>query len=116
MNIRYTQFILGFLLFSASTAWAQEQRYQQLQEELLKTNYTRLSDFPVENIGPSVMGGRIVDIAVNPTNSSTFVDHQLRRLESGFVHTSEMVHPHLQSSINVDLPSARNAFVQKLTK
>jgi hypothetical protein len=73
MNIRYTQFILGFLLFSASTAWAQEQRYQQLQEELLKTNYTRLSDFPVENIGPSVMGGRIVDIAVNPTNATEFL-------------------------------------------
>ena len=73
MNNRYTKFILGFLLFSASTALAQEQRYQQLQQELQKTNYARLSDFPVENIGPSVMGGRIVDIAVNPTNATEFL-------------------------------------------
>ena len=44
---------------------AAEQR-QQLQEQSL------VRELPFENIGPSVMSGRVVDVAVNPENAAEF--------------------------------------------
>lgn len=62
--------LLCLLTYGVSNA--QQARYQQINASLRSPIFTRLAQFPVENIGPSVMGGRIVDIAVNPSNSIEF--------------------------------------------
>ena len=41
-------------------------RYAQLQKQSL------ISNLPSENIGPTVMSGRVTDIAANPTRSTHF--------------------------------------------
>jgi photosystem II stability/assembly factor-like uncharacterized protein len=67
--------ILSFFvtLFLVNSVIGQETRFSSLQQNLSQAQFKRLSEYPVENIGPSVMGGRIVDIAVNPNKSTEFL-------------------------------------------
>ncbi|MEL6867524.1 MAG: hypothetical protein AAFP19_24075 [Bacteroidota bacterium] len=68
-----------FLLFSLSI-FAQQQppatpaaeRLQGFEQRKKLKERSLLSQVPFESIGPSVFGGRVVDLAVNPTDPSIF--------------------------------------------
>ncbi len=56
--------------FSAQTASSEVQRALNKKQELEQTSWFNQYDF--KNIGPVIMSGRVVDLAVNPVNPTEF--------------------------------------------
>lgn len=77
MKLRYL-LTSGVMLFAFAKAYSQQPATSvQLQEQAIQQKEQSLQNsivknVPFENIGPSIMSGRVVDLAVNPEKSTEF--------------------------------------------
>ncbi|EAQ38249.1 hypothetical protein MED134_11145 [Dokdonia sp. MED134] len=77
MNIRYF-LASGALLFALANGNSQQaasttqQQEQAVKEKMLAAQNSLVKNIPFENIGPSIMSGRVVDLAINPDMPSEF--------------------------------------------
>ena len=67
-----TFFISSFFSFAQQPATAAETIKQALQQKQKMTETSLVKNVPFENIGPTVMSGRVVDVDVNPDMPSEF--------------------------------------------
>ena len=64
-------FLMHFISFSQNPSSSREIKESINQQNQLIEN-SIVKNLKFENIGPSVMSGRVTDIEVNPNNSSEF--------------------------------------------
>ncbi len=65
-------FISSLSLFSQQPATTSEAVIKGLSQKQQMETSSLVRNVPFENIGPSVMSGRVVDVAVNPDNTTEF--------------------------------------------
>ncbi|MEZ4875395.1 MAG: glycosyl hydrolase [Flavobacteriaceae bacterium] len=63
---------ISFSFFAQQPATSASAVEKALQQKELLTQNSLVKNLPFRNIGPSVMSGRVVDIAVNPVNPTEF--------------------------------------------
>ena len=70
--------LIGLVLLTITNMWAQPQATtskeikQALTQKALQIEQSRVASIPFKNIGPSVMNGRVVALAVNPEDPTEF--------------------------------------------
>ena len=65
-------FFLSFNSFAQQPATSANVVSQALQQKQLMKESSLVKNIPFENIGPTIMSGRVVDVDVNPNNSAEF--------------------------------------------
>ncbi|MBL7471813.1 VPS10 domain-containing protein [Robertkochia sediminum] len=63
---------LQFQMQAQQPATTPESNLEALKEKAALTSNSRVQALPLENIGPSIMSGRVTDIAVNPKDPTEF--------------------------------------------
>ena len=71
-NICYLFFIISFFINAQQPATSSQIISDALSKKAQLTKSSLVKNVPFENIGPTVMSGRVVDLAVNPENSAEF--------------------------------------------
>ncbi len=75
MKTVYLSFLtlfLSFYTFAQQPATSAADVAKALQQKEQLTNNSLVKNIPFKNIGPTIMSGRVVDLAVNPTNPIEF--------------------------------------------
>ncbi|WP_378179985.1 glycosyl hydrolase [Aquimarina sp. SS2-1] len=75
MKIYISTFLLVFInisIFSQQSATSAEEVQKALLQKAQLEKSSLVKNVPFKNIGPSVMSGRVVDVDVNPENSTEF--------------------------------------------
>lgn len=65
-------FLIGPTIFAQQVATPAKKVQESLQQKKTMVSKSLVKNIPFENIGPTVMSGRVVDIDVNPKNTNEF--------------------------------------------
>ncbi len=84
--VRFLVFLFFFWSSAQQTASSKEQVINALEKKAAMAKTSLVKNLPLQNIGPSVMSGRVVDLEVNPDDPTEFY---VAYASGGLWHTTD---------------------------